>query len=545
MFISSVYFKLNTNIFKNSSKNVFFHCLFHIFILFIFTLMFSFNYTYAAFEDLGIGARATGMSNAFTAVADDAYAIYYNPAGLANLQSPEFASTYGKLLIGLDDKSNLGNSFVVYSHPLIKRYKNGQTYQLGTISIAWQELRLDSLYRENVFYLSYARMIRERVRAGINIKRLRCGFGSNDYTENAIDQEGNARGTKDPVFNGGSSSSAFAVDLGFQYALKHNERIVLGLSLLNINQPNIALRGTDKVPFTKKFGILYRHDIANFSMDLIRRKSLRSTTDTIINTAGEKWIDFKSFGIVGIRGGLGIGSRSYRSVSVGASYGINAIQFDYGFVLPLTGIEDTMGSHRVSLSFRFGEESSKDYIDKLLFEEEGLYQEAEEALKQAKRELELARKEAELARQEVELTQQKMHLKKSEQALKRAKKAEYKAKNIYERACTIAYKFYKKRVANNISLKEQIIVLEKIIAKYKSTGISVRNLEYELKSVKRKIKIAEKDYKMEMEYYRKMKRGGANEEDSRMILNRILNRYRVLGIDVTSCEQELENLGIK
>jgi len=37
-------------------------------------------------ETLGIGARPQGMGSAFTAVADDLFAIYYNPAGLSQLE---------------------------------------------------------------------------------------------------------------------------------------------------------------------------------------------------------------------------------------------------------------------------------------------------------------------------------------------------------------------------------------------------------------------------------------------------------------------------
>ncbi len=40
----------------------------------------------------GAGARAMGMGGAFTAVADDATATYYNPAGLAQLQRPELTA---------------------------------------------------------------------------------------------------------------------------------------------------------------------------------------------------------------------------------------------------------------------------------------------------------------------------------------------------------------------------------------------------------------------------------------------------------------------
>jgi long-chain fatty acid transport protein len=46
-------------------------------------------------ESLGIGARAMGMGSAYTGVADDIFAIYYNPAGLAQLE--KHAITIGYL----------------------------------------------------------------------------------------------------------------------------------------------------------------------------------------------------------------------------------------------------------------------------------------------------------------------------------------------------------------------------------------------------------------------------------------------------------------
>src|SRR5690242_17831113 len=48
----------------------------------------------AAYDDVGTSARVTGMGMAYTAAADDAYSVYYNPAGLALMDQPEFASTY-------------------------------------------------------------------------------------------------------------------------------------------------------------------------------------------------------------------------------------------------------------------------------------------------------------------------------------------------------------------------------------------------------------------------------------------------------------------
>lgn len=48
------------------------------------------------FLRLGNGARAGGMGEAFVAVADDATAIYYNPAGLASLEGVELNLTHSE-----------------------------------------------------------------------------------------------------------------------------------------------------------------------------------------------------------------------------------------------------------------------------------------------------------------------------------------------------------------------------------------------------------------------------------------------------------------
>lgn len=50
--------------------------------------------TGAQFLELGVSARAMGMAEAFTAVADDISAVYYNPAGLVRMYGREATFSY-------------------------------------------------------------------------------------------------------------------------------------------------------------------------------------------------------------------------------------------------------------------------------------------------------------------------------------------------------------------------------------------------------------------------------------------------------------------
>lgn len=64
----------------------------------------------AQFLKLGAGARAASMGDAFTAIADDAFAAYYNPAGLSRMARPQFGGAHSAMFEGVTYQSL---SFVV------------------------------------------------------------------------------------------------------------------------------------------------------------------------------------------------------------------------------------------------------------------------------------------------------------------------------------------------------------------------------------------------------------------------------------------------
>jgi len=376
-------------------------------------LLFAFSCNFpsalAQFEDLGVGARGIGMGNAFVGLADDGYSIYYNPAGLARIDWQELVLDYGKLYWGLDDNSNLGQSFVGYAQSV----KN-----MGTFGAGWLNFALSRYYREDTFIFAYGRRISDSNRgslsAGFSLKILSKGFKKTQYTENATNLDtGELRGERDPVFANGYSETGFSTDFGILYWLGRHHSF--GLTLDDINQPDMGLAEKDRIPLGTKLGYAYRGRNFNMTSDIMFKRK-----DIMFSAGAEKWFMSRS---LALRGGLGVGTREYASLSLGASYRYSQLfQFDYSFLYPLTGISSFYGSHRFSVSLRFGVKVP---------EEKGL----EEELRKAKAELELAREEAQKAKIEAEKLMEAREVSELEVtgAQKRQREAEDKLRQVETR----------------------------------------------------------------------------------------------------------------
>ncbi|OGR75094.1 MAG: hypothetical protein A2X32_10380 [Elusimicrobia bacterium GWC2_64_44] len=315
----------------------------------------------AAFDDLGAGARAPGMGNAFTAIADDVYAIYYNPAGLALLDRPTFAASHTQHLAGLSDGSGLNTSFLGYAHPL--------KWDRGTVAAGVQNFSLDgSFYNEQAYYLSYAREVPVSLELydlfwGINIKNLRRSFGSLPEASNAMNGL-TATGLADPVLSGKRSVNVFDADLGLLY--KIGKGYTAGLELMHLATPNVAFSpaDTDKLPLRTKLALGYSSMLSNIAAQYETAASPTGTRDHRLTMAAERWFPWLLVGNIGARAALSVGNRDFRQASAGLSYRTGRIGVDYGFILPINSIASTYGTHRLSFSIRFGpvqeeEESAK------------------------------------------------------------------------------------------------------------------------------------------------------------------------------------------
>ena len=124
----------------------------------------------AAFYFIGSGARAQALGNSFVAVADDPSAIYWNPAGLTQLESPAI-SLMDRVTTLDTDYANLAGVFPV---PTIGTFGlSAIFYRVGQIPVYDEAGNAggDIADQEGALILSYAYRLRD-VSLGINLKGI-------------------------------------------------------------------------------------------------------------------------------------------------------------------------------------------------------------------------------------------------------------------------------------------------------------------------------------------------------------------------------------
>jgi four helix bundle protein len=298
--------------------------------------------SYAAFKDEGWGARPLGMAGAFSSVADDVNAPLFNPAGTAQLMQDEISFTYARLFLGLDlQGTKIYTNYLAYAKP---------TLRWGSFGLVWTNQTVTSLYKEDTYVLNYAHSVNQyftnlpfELLLGANLKYL-----SNTYTLGS-----SIVNADDPVFRNGRIGRAYTFDFGLLFNLERNS---LGFSAKNINSPDIGLFEEDRVPrefivgFSRYYFDFWVFEEAFPSLDISYRDEI--DRDLQIKVGGEGWLWNNTVA-------LRAGAIHSRSLTLGLTYNSRQLiermefQTDYAFLLPLT-VEENSGSHRFSMTLRFG-----------------------------------------------------------------------------------------------------------------------------------------------------------------------------------------------
>ena len=190
---------------------------------------------YADFSGMNNGARSLGMGGAYTALANDATAIFYNPAGLAKINSVNIFSSRQKLY-GI---SNLYSDMIALAIP---------TPYLRT-GIGIQQINLVGTYSEQIIYLSSAGIIwalNRPLRFGLSIK----------YEHARVKNYDNA-----------DSPSSFDFDMGLIYDI--NEYLFFGYSGKYLANPEFQfIDKKDSIDPIHTFGLCYKwKNSVNFLVD--------------------------------------------------------------------------------------------------------------------------------------------------------------------------------------------------------------------------------------------------------------------------------------
>ena len=273
------------------------------------------------FLKIGVGAEAIGMGESQVAAADDLYASYWNPAGLARIQKPQLALMHNEWFAGIN------HEFVGIALP---------AGDIGTVGLSSSFLSFgdlqgrDSEGNETTIFrpydlaviLSYARNFSSAIAFGANAKFLR---------EQIADETG----------------TGIAFDFGMLYAFSQMP-LALGFNAQHLGPRVTFIQEAFGLPVTFRLGAAYRlfEDTLLLTSDIIRP----SDNDNAIAVGA----GYTIANILHLRTGYNyqIGGNDLGAVSgLTGGFGLTLRQFQVDYALVPFGVLGL--THRFSLVANF------------------------------------------------------------------------------------------------------------------------------------------------------------------------------------------------
>jgi len=262
----------------------------------------------AQFLKIGVGAKACAMGEAFVGLADDPSAIYWNPAGLTQMNSAEILVMQNFWLLDMSYQyfafalpthyGDFGAAVAFSSSGKIPKYED--FHQVG-----------DYKAYDASGTIAYANKFSKGFSFGISAKII----------HQKIEEE---------------DANGMAVDFGLLYEFKFIKGMNIGFAVQNLG-PGIKFIEEDPLPLNIKGGISYKIGSLTFTSDF----NMPKDNDLRFNIGGE----FLIKNILALRGGY----NSANSYTAGIGLILRTVSVDYSYV-PFKEIDDT---HRISVSLKF------------------------------------------------------------------------------------------------------------------------------------------------------------------------------------------------
>ncbi len=296
-----------------------------------------------AFADVGIGARAQSLGGAYTAIVQQVNAMFWNPAGLAGIQS-----------IGVDFSYARQFGLIPYS-AFSGAIPFGQAHVVGIGILASGDQQL----RETTILASYAIHPEDwlpeflaGLQAGVSVKYHMANYGRNGFDPDAFPLfSPQDLAAAEAAFVQGTASGV-GVDFGLTY--RASTRVFLGMALRNvissISWNNGQETYAEGVPVRLILGMAY-YSPSGLLVTADYESTGGSESPNRFRFGTEKIL----FKLLALRGGMGqtLAAENQRDYSLGMGLlkqlsGYGRLSVDYAYQMNPIG-----SSHRFSIGFRF------------------------------------------------------------------------------------------------------------------------------------------------------------------------------------------------
>ena len=275
------------------------------------------------FLKIGVGERAVGMGGAFSSIADNATAIYWNPAGLSQLTKRELSGMKLDYLLDID------GGYLSYAHPVSKIGVFGFHTSFLTCSDVRRDenaTRLDEFTNEQKsFTLSYSRWMNSRLSLGVNLKGIYSRYDTD-------------------------SASGIGIDIGGLYKTPLYG-LNVGIVVQNIGTGLKYTAAEETMPLTVKIGTSYGFFNRNLLLAVDADNFIDSSPNLKIGTE-YMIIPFANIQI-SARLGYGTPANSSLSAITGVSTGFGLSYKDYAFDYASVPYGEFGTTTRTSLTIKF------------------------------------------------------------------------------------------------------------------------------------------------------------------------------------------------
>ncbi len=310
------------------------------------------------FMAIGGGVRAISMGGAFSAVADDANAIYWNTSGIGQIKEGQIFAMHAFLYEGLASYDN-----VVFCQPLPNN---------ATIGVNWTRLTVDEIPYFKEKYLAGTNVDQRVANPALHLPGepdsrfkstddlFQLGFSKHVHLEFDLGWKffqmpfdiytgGNLKFIRRKLFENMGTGTGFdlsfllTTDMSYVFNQDFLGKIKYGVNFMDLGNTDIKWDSrsdrVDEVLMNTKMGVALEQPLPFIKSDLILSLDKDYVYDERVHYGGELNYDQR----VAVRGGYSDGN-----YSTGVGLNIYNFKIDYAFVT-----NDLGNTNRIGLSFIF------------------------------------------------------------------------------------------------------------------------------------------------------------------------------------------------